>query len=538
VISTVDIFSIFTSLNAQTGFLSGAVLPLKPQSPLFGKDITIYDRPTNDQRHPAMCCAFNGWLYIAQASDSSGYPFAEILKSIDNGISWTRIVDVTLSYGYIFTDLDLVVIGNSVSDLKLFLGATCFNPYANYGFGSVTRYNGVTGGAPEIELLDDYPWINDLALAIDYPYPANNTTPSSLAVLYSVQDWGNTDSIVFRTSSDGGVSLNNRECVAFTHNHFNNVSLSYGYSTSWNSGRYFAAWEEKDNLNSTLGHIYTAHTSPDFNSPFTIPVKLDSIDPTALNRCRNPVISCQVSSTDNDSANMTEVVLFEKKKLVGNDYDITGYYNLQSATTSHFRILDVAATLHNELQPDIVFNPFDSTLMVTYYDSTTQKLPFITKNFNMVNPNSWNAISQGYNDSPVLTSPYPKVQINYNQQKGANVWIKEGTNGNGVAMFDAPYSTYTGISTNSTGSTAKLIASYPNPCSNTIKISFELQKPGKVIIDVLGILGQPLGTVTDQIYSDGRHVVEYDVSGLKEGSYLYKFRAGEFRATGKFVIIR
>jgi len=119
-----------------------------------------------------------------------------------------------------------------------------------------------------------------------------------------------------------------------------------------------------------------------------------------------------------------------------------------------------------------------------------------------------------------------------------NAWITEGTGGNGIAMFDTPYSTYTGVSGNSPGTSAKLIGSYPNPCSNSINIVFELKNAGKVTINVMSIMGQSLGTVTDQNYPTDKHVVQYDVSALPDGNYLYKFRSGDFDATGKFTVVR
>jgi hypothetical protein len=51
-------------------------------------------------------------------------------------------------------------------------------------------------------------------------------------------------------------------------------------------------------------------------------------------------------------------------------------------------------------------------------------------------------------------------------------------------------------------------------------------------------MGQPIGTVTDQVYPIGRQVANYDVSTLPVGNYLYKFRSGDFTATGKFTVIR
>jgi hypothetical protein len=150
----------------------------------------------------------------------------------------------------------------------------------------------------------------------------------------------------------------------------------------------------------------------------------------------------------------------------------------------------------------------------------------------------WNVVSQGYNDNSNLVAPFPKVKLNFGQQDGINAWISEGTGGNGIAMFDAPYSTYTGFSGNSIGSLAKLYGSYPNPCSNSIKIAFELKKTEKVTINVMSIMDQRLGTVTDQYYSAGKHMVQYDVSNLPDGNYLYKFRSDDINATGKFTVIR
>ena len=161
--------------------------------------------------------------------------------------------------------------------------------------------------------------------------------------------------------------------------------------------------------------------------------------------------------------------------------------------------------------------------MVTFYDSTTQKLPFLLNNFNLTHPDSWQWVTTGYNDDSNLASPYPKVVLDLSKEQGAVVWAKEGTSGNGIALFDAPYSTYTGVSGHSTGSSANLIGIYPNPSNTTIKIAFELKIAGNVTIGVMDIMGQTIGTVTDQVYSPGKHVVKYDVSNLPDGNYLYKF---------------
>lgn len=529
-----------TGLNAQTGFFGGTVVPLKPQSPLFGKDIKINDMPTENQRNVAVCCAFNGWLYAAYWVKTAGYMELTIMKSVDDGMTWDLFRTIQTGVpSEIFTSFKIATCGNSLSTLKVFMGLVYYDTIYQTGTALVPRLDGITGVTEVDVLQDQFVDSHYLDIATDFNYPAYNSDPGSFAILYSKRS-GSSDSLIFRSSSDGGITLNNHKVVSKSTNQFqfSKVTLNYGRSSSYTNGQYFAALELINLNNSDFNHIYTSHSNPNINSPFTTPVQLDALDPSALNMCRNPIIACQYNNTDNDSANLTEVVLFEKFKPASGDYDVTGYYNLQAATTSHFRPLNIAATANNEIQPDISFNSYNSKFMVTYFDSTNRKLPFLTNDVNLANPNSWNVVSQGYNDNSNLVAPYPKVKVNFGQQDGINAWITEGTGGNGVAMFDAPYSTYTGVSGNSIGTSAKLIGSYPNPCHNTIKIAFELKNEGKVTINVMSIMGQPFGTVTNQTYSAGKHVVQYDVSNLPDGNYLYEFRSGDFNATGRFIVIR
>jgi hypothetical protein len=250
------------------------------------------------------------------------------------------------------------------------------------------------------------------------------------------------------------------------------------------------------------------------------------------------VIACQNNASDNDSSNLTEVMLFEKYVPATHKFNIAGCYNKKATDSNNFQELTIDASSNNKLQPDICFNAFDSTFIVTYYDSTSQKLPYYIHDFNMTDPDSWVGISAGYNDYNNLVAPHPQVVMNFGKQMGANSWIGIRGSGNGVATFDSPFTYYTGISTNSQNDLVHLIGSYPNPCNTTIKIAFELKNAGIVTIDVMDIMGQTLGTVTDQVYSPGKHVVKYDVSNFSDGNYLYRFKSGDFNITGKFTVIK
>ena len=528
-----------TGLNAQTEFFCGQGVPFKPKSPLFGKDIAINDQPTQIQHKVALCSAFNGWQYAAITNVDYNFGADDhitILKSIDNGLSWTILLDgATGPDSSKVTSIHLIVVGNTIDNLKIILSYVVTDSPTLVGNGIVSIYNEETGAWESNLLVVNF--CLDIALAYDYLYPSTNSNPYSIGVFYSKYSTTG-DSLVFRSSSNGGLTLDGYRGVAGTTNHFHKVTLAYGRSQSFNSGRYFAAWEEQNDFGEMLGHIYTSHTNPYFNSPFTNPVNIDGLDPTMVNQCQNPVIACQYNSVDNDSSNLTEVIMFEKYKPSVSRYDIGAYYNLQAGSSTYFRPMTVTDPTHTNLQPDLAFNPYDSTFMFTYYDTTVKKLPFHKTNFNIPFPNNWTVVNPGYNDSPDITNPAPKVELNIGQPEAMNAWIANRPDGKGIAMFDAPYSTYTGVSGHSTGTSAKLFGAYPNPCSNSINIAFEMKNSGRVAIDVMSIMGQPLGTVTNQNYPTGKHVVQYDVSALPDGNYLYKFRSGDFDATGKFTVIR
>jgi len=532
-------FISINGLHAQSGLLGRPVVSFQPNgSPLFGKDIVINDQPNQDQRTVALCSAFNGWLFSVYSYVNNTYnvPCFTIMKSIDNGISWTVFYDGLLPYQDCrFTSLDIVTIGDSVSNLKVFLAGVNKNGPWDDGEAAIYRFNGETGDFEE-RLLEEL-GVYDIAIATDYGYPANNSYPSSLGVVYSKYS-NNKDSVIFRSSSNGGMSLDNRKTVAISGNRFHKVSLTYGRSSTFSNGNYYAAWEEHADYGSIPGHIYTAHTNPNFNSPFTTPINLDSLNAVNINMCKNPTIACQNNNIDNDSANLSEIVLFDKYNQSNQSYDIKGYYNLQAANHTRFQNLTFSNSLHNNMQSDIKFNPYNSTFMLTYFDSTEKKLPFLTNDVNLTNPNSWNVISQSYNDNSNLISPNPKVKINFEKQDGMNIWISEGTSGNGIAMFDAPYSTWTGVQGDRTNYGTRLISAYPNPCNTNTTIRFELQKADIVNISICNLVGQPVRTLTEQFYPSGTHELKCNISNLSPGSYIVKLLAGDFQSTGKLMVIR
>ena len=515
---------------------------------LFGKDILINDKSSQNQRAGAMCSAFNGWLYAIYSHNAGDSCNWTIMRSMDNGITWNTFVDVSeIVNDYFPNSFNIVACGNNLSDLKVFISGIYYFTYSDETQLGVEGFDGQTGnweGQWLLSLGQFSTQYSNCAIASDYQHPSTNSSPYSLGILYTKSSLINNyykDSLIFESSSDGGVSIDNRKAVAsakdFTHK-FGKVSLSYGYSPSWSSGRYFATWEEKDLTNATRGHIFTSHTITDINSQFSEPICLDSLDASTINLCRNPKVSCQVNSVDNDSSNLTQVVLFEKFIPNASNYNLSGCYNLQATSSNHFTKFNAVINNDNDIQPDITFNPFDNDFYVTYFDSTIRQLPLLSNNFNMTTPNSWYVISSGYNDSTNLIAPYPKVAINPVEQESANFWIAERNNGNGVAMFDAQYSTYTGFPINTLNDIADFLEASPNPCKTYTSIVFELKQKENVSIELYSLEGQHLTSFTYEPIETGKHKVNIDVSDISSGCYIFSFTAGGFTKIGKIIVIK
>jgi len=525
----------FHGLHAQPTKGSDPMIPLQTnRSALFGTDIVIHDQPDRNQRNVAICSAFNGWLYaiFPYFDNNANQDAITLLRSKDNGVSWSLLFDLTTGFFHSRTiKLEILACGHDTTNLKVFAGYCFYDTITTNQWLYIVRYDRNGVGAEEF-LHSNSSHIRDFALASDDLYPASNSNPFSFAVVFSKGTlYG--DSIVFCSSSNGGISFNKQYNIASSSHYFHKVALAYGRSPSFSSGRYFAAWEEQENENSVSGHIYTAHSEPNFNSPFTKAVCLDSIDPSAINHARNPVIACQNNAADNDSSNLTEVVLFEKYLPSTQKFTIAGLYNKKATVSDNFQAFTIDASANNKLQPDICFNAFDSTFIVTYFDSTAQKLPYCIHNFNMMYPDTWNVLSTSYNDDNNLIAPNPQVAMDYWTHTGANAWIGTSSGGNGAAMFDAPFIYYTGDPEKNIDKNKLKVKVFPNPASEFAILEFELPRTENVKITILSTVGQSLSEINYPYCISGKHQVKVDLSKYEAGMYIMTIQAGNSFSSSK-----
>ena len=391
-------------------------LPLKEQNEfLFGKDITINDEPSQNQRNIAICSAFNGWLYVAYTYHNNLNTDIQVMRSTDNGMTWSTFLDIpSIGVANQMVKLDLVALGRSLDSLKIVMGISWYDTVYNGGGAGVPVYNGQTGEyIRNLADLNGYN-IGDFNLCTDGYVSATNTNPGVLAILYThFYSFEGIKYVKIKISDNEGVSFNSTKVISIESGAKNGkVSLAFGKSATFNAGRFFATWESRDYESSSHGHIFSSHSEPSFNSDFTPPFCIDSLTPTTINQCSYPSISCQNNDYDNVNSNLTTLILFEKYDEVEGKTDIAGYYNLQSTFTNNFEECSFTDSTTNNLSPFSVFNQYDNSFLVSYFNQTALKLPLLQQDVNMTSPNQWTIVENNYNDNANIIVTNQKMANN------------------------------------------------------------------------------------------------------------------------------
>jgi hypothetical protein len=79
---------------------------------------------------------------------------------------------------------------------------------------------------------------------------------------------------------------------------------------------------------------------------------------------------------------------------------------------------------------------------------------------------------------------------------------------------------------------------YPNPFNPVTTFKIELPAASWVTLEIYDVSGRSRGFVVDGWRSAGYHEVTFDAAGLASGVYVYRLEAGEFRASGKMVLLK
>lgn len=487
--------------------ISNSQIPLK-DSPLFGTDVIMDNKPERNQGNISICSAFNGWLFGVYTYNEGDWQYFTILKSEDNGKTWIDKLDFgPLSSHCVQDHFNITALGSHIFNLKLILTIFSHDTIANYHFATVARFNANTFEFEEEILQDNSLFVNGVAVAINYP-----DDPTTLAFIYSKESPAK-DSLIFVASTNGGLSFDKRRAIALPYPKiYGKVSLSYGRNASLNGGKFFAVWEQKATSSDEYGHLYTTYFDPAQDFQFPTPVCLDSIQPSFINNCNNPTISSQNSTFDNLKSSLTQMIYFNV-----NGQGLKGFYNMHFNSPLTYKLFDFSSVPYTVNTPDVAYDPSDTTFKLTFFDEMNGKLPLISHNSNDTLFNNWSVESTGYNDISNISSPDPRIRFNDIMNTCMYSW-KSDVNNNGVGLFDAPFIYYTNIQKNPLENKIDI---YPNPFSDNINILTGTQSL-PINYQILNLNSQEIssGTLVQQNQ-------QLNLSSIKNGLYFIKFYTNE-----------
>jgi hypothetical protein len=106
----------------------------------------------------------------------------------------------------------------------------------------------------------------------------------------------------------------------------------------------------------------------------------------------------------------------------------------------------------------------------------------------------------------------------------SGTYIFAGTDGNSV--FRAKISDLI-TNVDEQNNTESILNIYPNPIQNKTVISFQLEKPDFVSLQITNILGQVVGElITNKFMESGEHSFDFDASNLPAGMYFVSLSIG------------
>lgn len=83
-----------------------------------------------------------------------------------------------------------------------------------------------------------------------------------------------------------------------------------------------------------------------------------------------------------------------------------------------------------------------------------------------------------------------------------------------------------------------LAQNYPNPFNPKTTISYSIPSQLYVTLKIYDLLGNEVKTLVNEKRSSGKHIVEFDGTGLASGIYFYRLQAGSYMETKKLILLK
>ena len=502
----------------------------------FSGDVIVDNQPVYTQRNARVCTAWNGDIYVGFTYDSLGTPGYKIMKSTDGGFSFQFFGHYVWFPGNNITCFDMSVLGNSNSTFRL-LVAVADRTNANACYFDLDVFD-TTATFPIISLCDNQVYNDPVgyhAAAVDNDYTHHSSLENKYSIGLILAKNGVHDSLMFisfidTVFTDAPYNLGR---VYNTANKIRTVDISYGRSSTQNQGGYWYAWDEFANNTTQLGDVLASWEKVDSQFVFNAARNISNLGLNTAGKSRQPRISCQSMSGDNASGSF-DVVLSLNSTLSPTTHEITTFYSLRGdSLNSTFGNIVQGIAGHNNLQGDVSYEENGNNFLISYYDSTSGKLPYLSQSATNLGT-AWNIIQANYNDDTTnLKNAFPNISIDPVIHKPDFVW-NAVSGSNGVTMFDEE--AHNSSVQNFNGEKIELNL-LPNPVSDILQMKIETENEENALVLFVNMLGQIISSSKLDL-QEGQTVYSFDVKNFPAGIYVVEFSSKNSLIKKQFVVNR
>ena len=160
----------------------------------WGTDVNVNSVPGRFYKNVKVSVSFDGTIFVGRlyaASAAGPYQNWEVLKSTDNGVTFSAFIGGTLGSTNRYTSFDIIAAGQNATDFRLYVARPYIDTVSNIATLRVYKYN-IIGASTSLSFdNENYTSYTSergfdyLSWATDSRMPALNSSPYNITLVVS-----------------------------------------------------------------------------------------------------------------------------------------------------------------------------------------------------------------------------------------------------------------------------------------------------------------------------------------------------------------